>query len=160
MSIHTGETKLSLKKETVDKLRSLVQINLDSASGFREAADAIDDGPLAQDFRVWAADRTRQADELAEFVTLNDAEPPQDKSWTASLHQVWLDLRAAMSGGEAYAVLAEAERGEDAIKVKYEEVLKDTAGSAVNDVLQSQYLAVKGVHDRVRDLRDARKRKK
>ena len=35
--------------------------------------------------------------------------------------------------------------------------LKNTAGSAVNDVLTQQYAKVKAGHDRVRDLRDAMK---
>jgi len=62
-----------------------------------------------------------------------------------------------LSGGDAYAVLAEAERGEDQIKHAYEDVLQETAGSAMNDVLQSQYAIVKAGHDKIRDLRDAHK---
>jgi uncharacterized protein (TIGR02284 family) len=37
----------------------------------------------------------------------------------------------------------------------YEDVLTETAGSAVHDVLQHQYAKVKAAHDVVRDLRDA-----
>lgn len=160
MGISTQETKTTLPKETVDKLSQLVQINRDSATGFQEAADAIDDKTLASEFRVWAVDRTRQADELNVLVEVNNGEAPADRSWSAAAHQAWLNFRSALSGGDAYVVLAEAERGEDTIKEKYEDVLKDTAGSAVNDILQQQYATVKAVHDRVRDLRDARKNKK
>jgi uncharacterized protein (TIGR02284 family) len=64
-----------------------------------------------------------------------------------------MDLRAAFGAG-THAMLSEAERGEDYIKGKYEEILKGTAGSAVTDVLNRQYRAVKIAHDRVRDLRD------
>lgn len=145
-----------LEDAVVDRLRDLVQINIDSAEGFRNAAEAVDDKVLASDFRVWAADRTRQADELKKYVEMNDGSAPEERSWGAALHQTWLDLRAAVSSGDAHAVLSEAERGEDHIKATYEEVLKDTAGSGVNDVLQRQYSSVKGVHDRVRDMRDAR----
>jgi uncharacterized protein (TIGR02284 family) len=153
--IRTSDTA-GLEDSVVDRLRDLVQVNIDSAEGFRNAAEAIDDKTLASDFRVWAADRTRQADDLARYVEMNDESAPEERSWGAALHQTWLDLRAAVSAGDAHAVLAEAERGEDHIKSMYEEVLKDTAGSGVNDVLQRQYKSVKGVHDRVRDLRDAR----
>ncbi|MCO6042358.1 PA2169 family four-helix-bundle protein [Aeoliella sp. ICT_H6.2] len=160
MGITTQETKTSLPKETVNKLSQLVQINRDSASGFQEAADAIDDKALASDFRVWAVDRTRQADELQALVEFNNGEAPEDRSWSAAAHQAWLNFRSALSGGNTYTVLAEAERGEDAIKERYEEILKDVAGSAATDLLQQQYASVKAVHDRVRDLRDARKSKK
>jgi uncharacterized protein (TIGR02284 family) len=113
---------------------------------------------LAADFRVWAVDRTRQADELTRLVELNKKQAPDERSWMAALHQTWLDLRAAISAGDTQAVLSEAERGEDLIKERYEEALKETAGSAVNDVLQQQYASVKKVHDRIRDLRNARRR--
>lgn len=160
MSISTQETKATLPNETVNKLAQLVQINRDSASGFQEAAEAINDKSLASDFRVWAVDRTRQADELNALVEVNDGQASDDRSWSAAAHQAWLKFRSVVSGGDAYAVLAEAERGEDAIKEKYEDVLKEVAGSAATDLLQRQYASVKAVHDRVRDLRDARKSKK
>lgn len=151
------ENAADLDRETIDHLQQLVQINIDSAEGFRHAADALHDKVLAADFRVWAVDRTRQADELARYVALNEAEAPDERSWMAALHQTWLEFRAAISAGDTQAVLAEAERGEDLIKERYEETLKETAGSGVNDVLQHQYASVKKVHDRVRDLRDARR---
>jgi uncharacterized protein (TIGR02284 family) len=66
-------------------------------------------------------------------------------------------VREAFSSNNEYTVLAEAERGEDTIKQAYEAALRDHPGTAMNDVLQRQYLQVKHAHDRVRDLRDARK---
>jgi len=157
MGILRTEDTASLGQDTVDRLQQLVQINIDSAEGFRHAADALQDKVLAADFRVWAVDRTRQADELARYVEINEGEAPDERSWMAAFHQTWLDFRAAISAGDTHAVLSEAERGEDLIKERYEEALKETAGSGVNDVLQHQYANVKKVHDRVRDLRNARR---
>lgn len=157
MGILHSEKTASLKQETIERLQELVQINIDSAEGFRHAADALQDKILAADFRVWAVDRTRQADELAHLVHMNKESAPDERSWMAVLHQTWLDLKAAVSAGDTQGVLVEAERGEDLIKERYGEVLKEIAGSAVNDVLQRQYASVKQVHDRVRELRDARR---
>lgn len=157
MSITQTETVANLNDETLSRLQQLVQINIDSANGFREAADAVDDSALASEFRVWAVDRTRQAEELGKYVNLNDEEVNREGSWSAAMHQTWIKMRAALNGGDPYVVLVEAERGEDQIMEKYEEVLKQTAGSAMNSILQRQYADVKSVHDRVRDLRDSRK---
>ena len=44
----------------------------------------------------------------------------------------------------------------NAIKARYENVLKETAGSPYNAVLQRQYASVKEAHDTIRDMRDAR----
>lgn len=157
MGTFTSETAAKLGKETITKLQQLAQINVDSAKGFQEAADAVSDKSLTADFRVWASDRTRQADELSGYVELNDERTSDKESWAAALHQSWLQLRAALSSDDAYAVLAEAERGESLIQQKYEEVLEETRGSAIEGVLQRQYADVKAVHERIRSLRDARK---
>ena len=136
----------------------MAQINIDSAKGFQEAADAVSDKSLTADFRVWASDRTRQADELAVDAHLNEQSAPDTESWAAALHQSWLQLRAALSNDDVYAVLTEAERGERLIQEKYEEVLQETRGSVVEGVLERHYADIKAVHDRVRRLREARKK--
>ena len=81
-------------------------------------------------------------------------------SWSAAVHQTWLKFRAALSNSDAWAVLVETERGEGAVLAKYKEVLKETASSPVNDLLQRQYADVKAAHNRVRELRNARKKRK
>jgi uncharacterized protein (TIGR02284 family) len=150
----TLETKLSLERKTLDSLQELIQINIDSRDGFNEAAAQLDDMTLSSMFRQLGEDRDGQASELRTLVAANREEPEDSGSMAAAAHRMLIDIRAALGGGIG-AILSEAERGEDWIKGKYEEVLKQTAGSAVNDVLQRQYAAVKTAHDRVRDLRDA-----
>ena len=154
------ETKISLAKSTIDKLQELIQINIDSYNGFNDAADQIKDTALAELFRDLGAERSAQASELQSLVAANFEDPKDEGSFAAAAHRVWMDLRTALSSDNIQTVLDEAERGEDYIKGKYEEVLKETAGSAVNDVLQRQYAAVKMTHDRVRDMRDEHRSRK
>ena len=149
------ETKTTLNESTVDALQDLVQINIDSRDGFREAAEQIPDAALATYFRELATERGRQAEELQTYVELNNERPVREGSLLAALHRSWISIRDSLASNEVHAVLAEAERGEDSIKAAYEEALKETAGSAVNDVLTTHYTQVKAAHDRVRDLRDA-----
>ena len=85
---------------------------------------------------------------------MNFHEPVNRGSVAAAVHRGWMDLRAAVGQG-TQAMLEEAERGEDFIKEKYEDVLKHTAGSAVTDVLNRQYRNIKSAHDSIRDLRDS-----
>ncbi|MCA9198269.1 MAG: PA2169 family four-helix-bundle protein [Planctomycetales bacterium] len=153
------ETKSTLNDKTVDKLQRLVQCNIDSKDGFREAAEEIDDNRVATLFRELADQRSKLATELQSHVAWNGKRPENDGSFAASVHRTWIDLRAKLNGGDPYVILIEAERGEDHIKHAYEDVLKETAGSAVNDVLIAQYGVVKAGHDQVRDLRDAYKNK-
>jgi uncharacterized protein (TIGR02284 family) len=154
------ETKTTLTDKTIKKLQKLIRANVDAYDGFREAADEIDDQSVADLFRDLAAERSALATELQDSVEWNGEEAEDDGSVAASVHRAWITVRAKLNGGDAYVILIEVERGEDQIKRAYEDVLKDTAGSAMNDVLQAQYARVKAGHDRVRDLRDAYKNKK
>ena len=155
MSILTPESTRNLPGETVDKLQDLLRVNIDSENGFRDAAEQVDDVALRRIFRQFADERQNNAAELKQFVEFNGEKPVEDGSLLATLHRSWMDLKAALTSNDAKAVLNEAERGEDHIKHIYEDILTETAGSPIHDVLQHQYVTVKAAHDVVRDLRDA-----
>lgn len=148
------ETKTDLNSITLKKIQELIQINLDSEKGFNEASHKIDNKSIATMFVELGRQRRDNALELEKIMTWNGRTPVEDGSYLASFHRAWLSLRGMLSGGNVHAILSEAERGEDAIKKAYEEVLIETAGSAVNDVLTRQYAIVKAGHDRVRDMRE------
>jgi len=151
------ETKLDLLPETVDALHDLIQVNIDSRDGFRYAAECVHDVALSSAFERIGNERQGQADELASYLEWNGEDSPRKGSFAAAVHRTWMAIREMLSSDDTYAVLAEAERGEDQIKQAYEQALRKTAGSAMNDVLLQQYAQVKAVHDHIRDLRDARK---
>jgi uncharacterized protein (TIGR02284 family) len=155
MSILTPESIRTLPSDTLDKLQDLLRVNIDSENGFRDAAEQVEDVSLRRIFRQFADERQNNTGELKQFVEFNGEKPVEDGSVLAAIHRSWMDLKAALSSNDAKAVLSEAERGEDHIKHMYEDVLTETAGSAVHDVLQHQYVKVKSAHDTVRDLRDA-----
>lgn len=150
------ESKLNLQNSTVDSLQELIRTNIDSQKGFTQAAETIEDAGIATLFREIAADRGANAGELQRYVALNNETPEEQGSTMGAMHRWWLSARGTLNGGDDHVVLIEAERGEDTIKHKYEEVLKETAGSPMNAVLQKQYSAVKAQHDRIRALRDQR----
>ncbi|QDT01426.1 PA2169 family four-helix-bundle protein [Adhaeretor mobilis] len=155
MSIATPETVADLKPEVIENLKKIRQANIDSADGFTEAGKELSDPQLAEKFQKWAQQRRANSTELGNLIATNGEEVCREGSWLAALHRSYISLKTALSSDDKQAVLNEAEAGEDHIKGAYEEVLKETPGSAVNDVLQRQYAEVKAVHDRVRDLRDA-----
>ncbi len=150
------ETVSTLRKETISGIQDLIEINIDSSKGFREAADKIETNEIATLFRHCADEREQYAGQLKSLVQANGTEPTDSGSIKGTVHRWWVGLRGTVQQGDEHAVLAEAERGEDAIKHRYEDTLKGTAGSAVNDVIQKQYAGVKARHDQIRDMRDAR----
>jgi uncharacterized protein (TIGR02284 family) len=150
------ETITNLDKDTLSGVKSLIEINIDSSKGFQTAAENIENADIAGYFRQCSARRAQFAEQLKRVVDVNGTPSPDSGSAKGAMHRWWLDLRGTIQNGDEHAVLAEAERGEDAIKHKYEDVLKKTAGSPLNAVLTDQYAAVKETHDTIRDMRDAR----
>jgi len=149
------ETKSDLNETTIAKLQELIRVNIDSYNGFHESAEEMDNEKLSSLFRAIGDERSRMAAELQQCVEYNGEEAVVDGSLAAKTHRVWINIRSKLNGGDPHVILVEAERGEDYIKASYEEILKETAGSAMNDVLTSQYAKVKAGHDKVRDLRDS-----
>ncbi len=153
------ETKTDLSDTTLEKLQKLIRANIDSYNGFHESAEEIDDAKLTALFKELGNQRSAMASELRKHLEFNGKEAEDDGSVAAKTHRIWINIRSKINGGDPYVILIEAERGEDHIKEAYEEVLKETAGSAMNDLLADQYAVVKAGHDKVRDLRDAYKNK-
>ena len=144
----------NLTDKALDELQKLIRANIDARDGFRECAEEISEPQLATLFRQIANEREAIAAELQNYVEWNGKEAEDDGSVAGTVHRSWINIRAKINGGDPHVILIEAERGEDAIKESYEDVLKETAGSPLNGVLQSQYLQVKAGHDKIRDLRD------
>ena len=150
-----NDTLITMSHEAAAAVQDLIKLNIDSAEGFAASAELIEDPKIAGLFREYSAQRNANAEELKAAVAYNGDEPSQSGSAAGTLHRWWLELRGKVTGGAVYSVLAEAERGEDAIKHKYEAVLKQVAGGPIVDLLTAQYRGVKAAHDNVRDLRDA-----
>jgi uncharacterized protein (TIGR02284 family) len=149
---------MNLPEKSISWLQDLIQINLDSRDGFKGAAEHLKEkhSTLEAMFRQLANERDIQAKELQTLVARNAEKPQKSGSASAAVHRAWMDLRSAFGGGE-HAILSEAERGEDHIKAKYEEAIKDLKGCTCVSVLSRQYSAVVASHDTVRDLRDSHK---
>lgn len=154
------ETKFDLNDQTIEKLQTLIRYNIDAYDGFQKSAEEIENVHLASLFRDLAQERSAMARELQEYVEWNNTEAEDDGSVSAAVHRTWMGIRAALDNEGSYAILAEAERGEDYIKAAYEDVLKSIPGNALNDVVQQQYARVKAAHDRIRELRDSYKEDK
>lgn len=149
------ETKLDLNPETIEALQDLIEANIDSKEILLEAVDAVDDESMEVLFGRVAQARAAHTQELSSYVRANDETPELEGSTGGTVRQTWLKFRSAINGGDPKVVLIEAERAEDVIKAKYEDLLVKTAGSAMNDILMRQFREVKQHHDLVRDLRDA-----
>lgn len=143
-------------KSTIKTLNHLIEILRDGQNGYKTAAEDAKDAELASLFR-------RYSDQRAEFVTQLQTrllslgvEPEKFGSATGAMHRTWIDLKAALSSNEPHAVLAEAERGEDAAVDAYKKALDNNElDLPTRDIITRQYQEVQAAHDKVKQLRDA-----
>lgn len=153
----TAVNSITINSNTLEQLKELVRINIDSCKGFEQSAETVENENLAALFRGIAVTRLAHANALSRLVDMTDADAPSDGSTLGTAHRWWLAARGALNGGDELVILIEAERGEDAIKAAYENAIDTTSGSRFQPLLLDQYAEVKRNHDRIRDLRDAMK---
>ncbi|KAA5542638.1 PA2169 family four-helix-bundle protein [Roseiconus nitratireducens] len=134
-----------------DKVHKLVRANVDSAHGFREAAKLVKDSDLTSWFSSLADQRSASAQELRQW--LGDRTDADDRgSVAATTHRLWMDLRARLSGGDAYPILVEIQRGEGFIKEAYELVLRLINDEPLKTQLQRQYEEISVTDDKLFQL--------
>jgi uncharacterized protein (TIGR02284 family) len=142
-------------EKTVSVLQNLIETNRDGQHGFRTAAEDSKDAELGRVFTQFSTQRTTFIAELQDRVRSLGGDPDKSGSVSGSLHRGWIDLKAALSSNEPHAVLAEAERGEDAAVKSYREALEENVDPVTRGIISRQYASVQAAHDRVKSLRDS-----
>jgi uncharacterized protein (TIGR02284 family) len=148
----------SESEHAVKVLNSLIETTLDSANGYREAAENAREGELKTLFSERAQRRMEITRELQQEVRTFGGEPEDDQSMLGKAHNKFVDLKNAVMGGhDDTAVIDEVERGEDFIKGKFEAALRDDdlpmeARQVVTRVAET----IRADHDRIRAMKHAR----
>ena len=140
-------------EQTGDALKKLAGTLRDGEKGFSESAEKVHAADLKTMFSELSIQRAQLAAELEPLTRQYGETPREGGSVGAALHRGWLNVREAITGSDDYAVVAEAERGEDVAKGNYEDVLKEELPADVRSVVEAQYTKVKASHDKVRDLK-------
>ncbi len=147
-------------KATQTLLNELIETLKDGQKGYADAMVDVKDAHLKDLFKKYAAQRSGYITELEDQMFKLDLKPDTNEgsSITGAIHHAWVDLKAAVSGHDNHAILAECERGEDVAKKAYEVAGKaqDLPG-ALKSIIEKQAQGVKAAHDEIRGLRDSSK---
>ena len=148
------------QEKTVEVLNDLIQINNDRADGFDKASKDLSDEniDLKATFDKLSSDSRDNVTELAGLVGRNNEDPDTGNTILGTLHRAWIDIKASFGGDDRHSILAECERGEDAIKKAYKDALQENElGENVRTVLLKQQDGINISHDAIKALRDAHK---
>ena len=146
-----------MNNDNISTLNNLIETCKDGEQGFRTAAESLKDPQIKAKFQEYSRQRGDLARELQAEVRKLGGDPEKSGSMSASLHRGWIDIKSAVTGKDDYAILAEAERGEDVAKDQYEKALKAGLTGSTLTLVQAQAVKVRQAHDDVRNLRDREK---
>lgn len=151
---------METRETTVNVLNDLIEINNDRADGFdRAAADLKEENvDLKAIFSQMSSGSRKNVTELAGLVGKNGDAPDTGNTILGTLHRAWIDIKATFGGDDRHSILAECERGEDAIKKAYKDALQENdLGEEVRNTLLAQQKEINTSHDAIKALRDASK---
>jgi uncharacterized protein (TIGR02284 family) len=146
---------MSSDAEVISTLNQLIETCRDGQEGFRTAAEGVGDAELRRLFHEYSRQRARFVGDLQDEVRRLGGDPENSGSITASLHRGWMGLKAAVTGRDDAAILAECGRGEDSALASYRAALGRDLPSSVRSLVERQFAEVKEAHERVRSLEKA-----
>lgn len=146
-------------EKSVEVLNDLIEINNDRAEGFGKAAQDLDptDMDLQGIFLNCSLESRQFSRQLRDEINQLGGHAENDTSNTGALHRAWIDVKATFTGHDRKGILAECERGEDAIKKAYHDALspENDLSAEVIPILLRQQQAINAAHDRIKGLRDS-----
>lgn len=150
----TDEGKL---KETKVALRGLINVLQDSQKGFADIGEHLQNDTLKRYFLAESLKRANFRAELEnELHRLGQHDVNETGTTAGTVHRVWGDLKAKLSGGD-HGLLETAEQGEDTAKKGYEDALKVELPLPIKQMLTDQQAHVLISHDYVKRARDESK---
>jgi uncharacterized protein (TIGR02284 family) len=133
-------------------LNHLIDTCHDGARGYLLAADHVTDPQLRQTFLEAADQRQRFADELLPHAQRLGGDHDSGGTVAGSLHRSWMMMKDAMTRYDQTGILAEAQRGELAAVVAYDDALHDIVPASAREVIEAQYTAILAMRDRIQSL--------
>lgn len=144
-------------KNDCDVINGLIKVTIDSADGYRKAADDAANPVFQQMFHARADERDVLVDRMQAFVSEAGGEATDDGSLAAGAHRIFLGLREIVSASDDDAIIAEVERGEDYIKERFEKAHAhdDLSDEARSLIAEGQTVVTAG-HDQISALKHQR----
>ncbi len=143
-------------RDDLTQLNNVKDLLVDSQKGYLQAAERVEDVQLKGILTHLSTSRTSLLAAMDKLIAAAAPDQPPREGGTVKgdLHRTWMEVRDALSTSDNANVLAECERGEEFLLMRYDEVLKkEELNPAARSTLQEQRAIVQGNVERVRQLR-------
>jgi uncharacterized protein (TIGR02284 family) len=144
--------------DSITALNELIEINNDRIEGYKTAIKETSDSDLRSTFLELTNTSEKNLSELIEAVYNLGGKPEEGTKASGKLYRVWMDAKAALTGGNRHQILSSCEYGEDVALEAYEHVLEhhaDELSSPHLELVRSQKTRMQADHDKIKAMRDA-----
>ena len=143
--------------DVLSDLNELLEACRDGEYGFRECADFSKADNLTELLNRYANETQANAVELQTLVREMGGKAEGTGSVLGALHRGWVSVRGTLTGYSPESMLAECDRGLDALLAAYTKAREKNLPANVMEVVTRQAQGVQQNHDRIRELRDTLK---
>ncbi len=140
-------------EEAIHHLNDLIAVARDGEEGYRNAAEHVNNAHFQTLFAEYAKQRAGFARELRAEVERLGGEPNDSGTLGAAVHRGWLDLKSALTGGDAGAIVAACETGEDSATAAYERVVNIGISGQTRSLVEKQWHQIQEAHQRLLNLK-------
>ncbi|MBV9158807.1 MAG: PA2169 family four-helix-bundle protein [Acidobacteriaceae bacterium] len=140
------------RDNTIDQLNRLIEINKDAEAGFRTAADTVKNSELETVFNGYARQHAKFAAELQAEVERLGGNVSDSGTLGGALHRGWMDLKAALSGDSAAAILTSCESGEQSAEAAYADAVDTNPSGQTHTLIEKHRQQVKEFRTRLARL--------
>jgi uncharacterized protein (TIGR02284 family) len=142
------------REHNISVLNGLIKTTLDSMKGYEDAAKDAENTLFATLFADFARDRSAAATSLQAEVKRLGGDPETGSSFLAAAHRTFVDLKQAFTSDNDKTIVEEIERGEDHIKAKFEEALRDDRLAPESQtVIRDAFTSVRAGHNKMSALK-------
>ena len=141
-------------EQEVRDLNKLIQVCLDGELGYRTAARNVSSSKLRTILVDYAIRRSQFAQELRAEVESQGGSAQDSGSVAASLHRGWITLASSVSHGDAGAIVAACESGEEAARASYEGVLSSGISGNTRSLIETQWRAIERAQQEMQHLKN------
>ena len=121
------------------KLKSLGEYVYDSVEGYQAASEKAEDPRLTQAFAQRLSKRQQTLNQINSAIVQQGGKEVTGGSTLGTFHEMWTRLTSALDKGDE-AIVERVEEGEDFLKERFEEALKDDDLTAQDRQVISQCL--------------------
>jgi uncharacterized protein (TIGR02284 family) len=130
----------------------LIQINKDAEAGFLNAAKNIKNSELESQFRNYAKQHAKFATELQNEVERLGGKSSDSGTVGGALHRGWMDVKSALTGHSAAAILSACENGEQSAEAAYDDAERDISTGQTFALLTKQHQQITAFRTRLTRL--------